>query len=199
MSNSKGVITFVKRRKKDLISVFGSKCCICGFNQFQEALEFHHVNPNEKEFGITSATTTRAIEIQLAELRKCICVCANCHRGIHAGYLLVPNNWQMLYDEQRAQELIAQVHQKKYYCPNCGQEKSRSGLVCTTCAAKAQRVTDRPSRDVLKQLIRTIPFTQIGIQYNVSDNAIKKWCDAEHLPRTKKEIKSYNDAEWEQI
>ena len=51
--------------------------------------------------------------------------------------------------------------------------------------------------DKLKELIRKFPFTQIGKKYGVSDNAIKKWCIAENLPKTKVEINSYSDKEWE--
>jgi hypothetical protein len=35
--------------------------------------------------------------------------------------------------------------------------------------------------------------------YEVSDNAIRKWCDKEQLPRTKKDIQKYTDKEWEEI
>jgi hypothetical protein len=52
--NSERVCKFVKNRKTNLISLFGSKCCICGFNAYQEALEFHHVNPEEKELSLSS-------------------------------------------------------------------------------------------------------------------------------------------------
>ena len=62
-----------------------------------------------------------------------------------------------------------------------------------------QRMVERPSREELKQLIRTTPFTTIAKQYGVTDNAIRKWCDFENLPRTKKEINSYSDEEWELI
>ena len=62
MSNSQIVIDFVKRRKSNLIKVFNSKCCICGFDKWQSALEFHHVNPEEKEFGLTVNTTTKALD-----------------------------------------------------------------------------------------------------------------------------------------
>jgi len=61
------------------------------------------------------------------------------------------------------------------------------------------RTTVRPSREELKKLIRTTAFTKIAEQYGVSDNAIRKWCIAEHLPSKKTEIKKYTDIEWAQI
>ena len=62
-----------------------------------------------------------------------------------------------------------------------------------------QRIVDRPTREELKKLIREVPFIQIGKIYGVSDNSIRKWCDFEKLPRTKKAINSYSDEEWELI
>ena len=35
--------------------------------------------------------------------------------------------------------------------------------------SKIQRKAERPSRDELKVLIRTLPFTKIGQKFNVSD------------------------------
>ena len=55
------------------------------------------------------------------------------------------------------------------------------------------------SREELKKLIRTTPFTTIGKQYGVTDNTVRKWCDKYNLPRKVKEIKSYSDEEWELI
>lgn len=55
------------------------------------------------------------------------------------------------------------------------------------------------TREELKNLIRTTPFTRIGEQYNVSDNAVRKWCDKYNLPRKVSEIKQYSDEEWEKI
>lgn len=48
-------------------------------------------------------------------------------------------------------------------------------------------------------LIKTQSFTSIGKQFNVSDNAVRKWCDKYNLPRTKAEIKNYSDEEWNLI
>ena len=67
------------------------------------------------------------------------------------------------------------------------------------CLHLSQRVVNRPSREELKKLIRTNSFLAIGKNYNVSDNAIRKWCVAYNLPKTKKDIKKYSDEEWNQI
>lgn len=84
------------------------------------------------------------------------------------------------------------------YCQDCG-ILIKYGIRCVTCAAKNNRVTERPDRETLKSLIRSTPFTRIGKQYGVTDNTIRKWCDAENLPRAVKEIKKYTDIEWQNI
>lgn len=56
-----------------------------------------------------------------------------------------------------------------------------------------------PSREVLKTKIRTMSFVQIGKEYHVTDNSVRKWCDTYGLPRSVSIIKSYSDEEWEKI
>lgn len=73
-----------KRRRKVkqmAIEYKGGKCQICGYNKYQGALEFHHIN-GKKEFGIGDKGYTRSWESTKSELDKCILVCANCHREI---------------------------------------------------------------------------------------------------------------------
>lgn len=48
-------------------------------------------------------------------------------------------------------------------------------------------------------MIRKESFLAIGKKFNVSDNAIRKWCRAVNLPEKKTEIKKYTDEEWELI
>lgn len=85
------------------------------------------------------------------------------------------------------------------FCPLCGEKKDKKSKVCINCSAKLRQTTDRPSREELKKLIRTMSFVDIGKQYSVTDNAIRKWCDSYGLPRKKTEIKNYTDSEWELI
>ena len=62
-----------------------------------------------------------------------------------------------------------------------------------------KRVAERPDRDTLKNLIRTTSFLQIGKKYNVSDNAVRKWCIAYNLPSKVSIIKTISDEDWLQI
>lgn len=89
----------------------------------------------------------------------------------------------------------ANMKQHKY-CIDCGIEINLKATRCVTCAAKKTRVCERPSREELKQLIRTTPFTKIGEKYGVRDNSIRKWCDAYNLPRKATEIKKISDEDW---
>ena len=63
----------------------------------------------------------------------------------------------------------------------------------------SNRKIERPSREQLKEMIRNQSFTEIAKQFNVSDNAIRKWCSTMDLPSKKSEIKKYTEEEWEKI
>ena len=91
---------------------------------------------------------------------------------------------------------------KKFFCIDCGKEISKGSLRCIQCTAKYKTVPLEKmpiTREELKDLIRTTPFTKIGEMYQVSDNAIRKWCDKFNLPRKSSDIKKYTDEEWEKI
>lgn len=100
------------------------------------------------------------------------------------------------YERLSDEELYNSSHNGKYYCENCGCEISYGATKCLSCRNK-EKSKNIPERFVLKQLIRKVPFTQIGKQFGVSDNAIRKWCDKYNLPRKTGEIKKYTDEEWD--
>jgi hypothetical protein len=58
-------------------------CKLCGYNKTYHALEFHHVDGNDKKYNV-SLMRTLSIETVMKEIEKCIVVCANCHREIHS-------------------------------------------------------------------------------------------------------------------
>lgn len=75
------VVNWRKRTKIKLVEYKGGKCERCGYNKCLGALDFHHLDPNEKDFGIGGVT--KSFDKMKKEVDKCILVCANCHREIH--------------------------------------------------------------------------------------------------------------------
>jgi 5-methylcytosine-specific restriction endonuclease McrA len=71
-----------KSRKQRLINHFGKKCTSCGYDKCISALDFHHINPKEKEFQIGKHLQYKYVRL-LREAEKCILLCANCHRELH--------------------------------------------------------------------------------------------------------------------
>ena len=65
-------------------------CAKCGETRGY-VLDYHHVDPNEKDSTIARLTSNSTkIENVLEEVKKCIVLCANCHREYH--YLQQLNN-----------------------------------------------------------------------------------------------------------
>ena len=86
------LINAVRKRRKEIrrkvIFQLGGRCVRCGYDRCIEALECHHLESSEKDFGISSKGYTRSWSQILKELKKCVLLCANCHREMHAGLQL---------------------------------------------------------------------------------------------------------------
>ena len=93
-------------------------------------------------------------------------------------------------------EVKPRKKKEQHYCPNCGKAISPDATRCIECEHKQQRRAEWPQKDELKELIRTNSFSSIGKQFNVSDNAVRRWCKNYGLPYKKSEIKKYSDEEW---
>lgn len=201
MKTKSEIITqFRQKRKRDLITLYGGKCSLCGYNKSIKALEFHHIKPQDKKYALGTGNCHK-LQDDLIEAKKCLLVCANCHREIHDGFYNDVN----LFDYQKINnqiEIKKLSISKNLFCKDCGVQitiYSKSGY-CNSCAQKHRaKVQNKPSREELKSLIRTLPFLKIATIYNVSDNAIRKWCDKYSLPRNKKDINNYSDAQWVKI
>lgn len=72
------------KRKQELVTLFGGKCQRCGYDKSYQALDFHHLIETDKQFSI-SGNHCRKWATVVEEARKCILLCANCHREEHAG------------------------------------------------------------------------------------------------------------------
>lgn len=87
-SNKKTISRQIKKKLK-CVEYKGGKCCICDYNKYIGALEFHHLDPSKKDFDIGSMQRNSFKRVE-PELKKCILVCSNCHREIHAGLIIIP-------------------------------------------------------------------------------------------------------------
>ena len=74
--------------KERSITYKGGRCLFCGYDRCVAALEFHHLDSAQKDFSISTCKFADFKRI-MVELDKCILVCLNCHREIHAGLIIV--------------------------------------------------------------------------------------------------------------
>jgi len=119
--------------KYRLIEAFGGECGICGYNKCSECLEFHHLDPLEKEFSSGSYVSWDRVVV---EIRKCVMLCSNCHREVHYNTTQIPDNIK------RFDESFTTYKTDKLFdnCPICGNLKSASLITCSNACSKKRSV-----------------------------------------------------------
>ena len=90
------------------------------------------------------------------------------------------------------------VPRDRHPCFVCGKTTPNKKYCSLTCQ-KRDTINHRPSRDDLKEMIRNTPFVKIANSFDVTDNAVRRWCKDYNLPFTKRDIDSYSDEEWNNI
>ena len=69
--------------KQECVDYKGGKCIECGYNNHICALDFHHRDPDKKDFAISSIRSRVLSDEVKKELDKCDILCAICHRIKH--------------------------------------------------------------------------------------------------------------------
>ena len=67
----------------------GGKCIKCGYDRCIKALEFHHIDPTQKDFTISNDHFR--LQEAVEEVKKCILICSNCHRELHDNMWNIEN------------------------------------------------------------------------------------------------------------
>lgn len=100
--SSEAVKKWRRNSKQRIINAMGGVCQICHYNKCNEALDLHHIDPEGKDFsfGAIRASPVSWDRIVI-ELRKCILLCANCHREVHNGITILPKDYAT-FDENYA-------------------------------------------------------------------------------------------------
>lgn len=83
--NSCNVIKARRKLKEKAVKYKGAKCQVCGYDRYIGSLSFHHLDPEKKDFSLSTKGLYRSWKRVLKELDKCVLVCNNCHGEIHGG------------------------------------------------------------------------------------------------------------------
>lgn len=78
-----------RKNKRMLLAEFGGSCVNCGYDKCAAALQFHHIDPTTKEFGLAQQGHTIGYDRLVEEAKKCILLCANCHVEVENGITMV--------------------------------------------------------------------------------------------------------------
>lgn len=163
------------RVKQKLLEYKGSRCEICGYSKdVPGAYDFHHLDPNTKEFGISSSKVLNFEKLK-KEVDKCQLLCRNCHAEVHhkqnqsyrQSLLHSNQNWLSTRLQEKACSVCG-----KYFQPSKSKHKF-CGIECSTTSRR--KVLNPPDRNTLLELMRAMTWQAIGQKYNVSGNAVKKW------------------------
>lgn len=108
------------KRKYESILSRGGKCERCGYDKNISALEFHHKNPEEKDFQLDIRKFSNSnLDSLQKELDKCELLCANCHRELHHPDLDISNIKELL---EEGKDKTSFSNRKEFgdVCPICG-------------------------------------------------------------------------------
>lgn len=167
-------------RKIKAIGLFGGKCCRCGYCKNYAALEFHHLDPKKKDFIWTKLRRMGWDQI-IDELKKCILLCANCHREEHWPESSL-NNCDFKINTFLDREIKSSGS-----CPNCGEEVYGTKYCSVNCSSMSKRKTNRPSKEMLEILLKENTVMKIAQSHGVTNNAVKKWAKSYGIWRPRRD------------
>lgn len=144
----KGSIFLRKLVKEGYKEYCCEKCGITEWNGEHISLQLHHKDGNHYNWDVDNLMV----------------LCPNCHSQT----------------DNYCGKSMRNKNKKKYFCSECGKEtskKTKTGL-CAECMAKLQRKVERPSKEELKEILKSVNgnFLELSRRFGVSDVAIRKWC-----------------------
>jgi hypothetical protein len=173
----------IRKIKQQCVDYKGGKCVQCGYNKYIGAIEFHHLDPTQKDFGIARNQKNFG-ESHKKELDKCVALCSNCHRIEHerlksgeSSGLQQIETTPIVSTINKEPQLIEERQVNKRKCIDCDAYISKKSKGrCITCSRlKSMKVKNRPKKEDLENDIKELGYVGTGKKYGVSDNSIRKW------------------------
>lgn len=193
------------RLKEKLVEYKGGKCEICGYNKCIVALDFHHLDPKEKDFNVSSYSVMSYDKLK-DEVDKCILVCSNCHREIHYNEVKkkqieeekklkeaykeilqnreeyvgvkIKDSYKYLIDAGIMEDIQNNVHRKEIFKKYHINNKTFNKFLEENNITYCKRkiVPNRPNKEELLDLLSKYSKSAIAKMFGVSFNAVHKWC-----------------------
>lgn len=137
-------------------------------------MALHHLDPSQKDigFGAIRANPTNWDKI-VAELRKCVLVCHNCHGEIHAGMVSVPRSVPK-FNEDFADYRKLENKEHLEPCPICKEPKRKELVTCSKeCAGKKRYKVNWDTINLIDELKKK-SIIALAEELGCSDGAIHK-------------------------
>lgn len=93
------VVEIQRNLKIQAVEYKGGACCLCGYNLCVAAMDFHHINPQDKDFNISTLKGVTLNDKVRRELDKCVLLCSRCHREVEDGFTKLPENLRLVPTE----------------------------------------------------------------------------------------------------
>lgn len=184
--SNKELVAAYRRKIKTMAIIYkGGECIICGYSRYHSALDFHHINPENKNFQISSGNTYAWSTVK-DELDKCVLLCKNCHSELHGENIHIENYLRRDPDRETGEALLEEQgfdpylsrdnkNQPEKKCEDCGVDVSKRANRCRSCAGKNCKDTkiQWPSVHQLIEQVKEKSFMEMARQLGVSDNAIR--------------------------
>lgn len=192
--------------KQQCIEYKGGSCISCGYNKYPGALDFHHLDPSEKDFNLGDVKHYSFTDKIKQELDKCILLCSNCHREIHGDYLKydtelnkIIENKPEQFEYKRNKTFVEDLNlnevknqlEKGVSLENLSESLGISKKYLNIILNKnniylnkieEQKMNTRPakiiwpSKEELEKLLWEKSTVKIAEELGVSDNAVAKYC-----------------------
>jgi len=160
------------RQKIKLMEYKGNKCHECGYDKIKylSAFDFHHRDPNEKEFGIAYKGRCIGFKKLKKEVDKCDVLCTRCHQELHDK-----KHWE---ERKRLLSVNRRKVTKEINCHFCEkifkQKRKEQKYCCVECGRKGIKTIPEYNIELLEEDFKKIGYKEVMKKYNLKRSSLYK-------------------------